>query len=77
MSARDDYCILYSWLRGIQMTGIKGDLMEIEVVAALEEIDRLRADRSEALDIANALGYREGVRNEQARQRRITPLSAE
>lgn len=44
MSARDDYPILVAWLRGMPVTGINGDGMEIAVVQALDEIDRLRAE---------------------------------
>lgn len=43
MSAREDYPILVAWLRGMPVTGINGDGMEIAVIQALDEIDRLRS----------------------------------
>lgn len=42
ITAREDYQILDAWSKGAPLTGINGDLMEIAVIHALDEIDRLR-----------------------------------
>lgn len=56
MSARDDYPILVAWLRGMPVTGINGDGMEIAVAQALDEIDRLRAEITAEREFADRLG---------------------
>lgn len=57
MSARDDYPIL-AWLAGEHMTGINGNLMEIAITHALDEIDRLRAAVAAEREIADRLAAR-------------------
>lgn len=56
MTARDDYPVLRAWLGGQTMSGMNGDLAEVELGRALDEIDQLRAEQAEMWDRAHAIG---------------------